>query len=491
MKFKRNIPFKHSLHFGKEVKYIVVSAIIAAMLMSFYALLPQSKQGFQGLPQNSADPPSSTTQYQTDETEKNDTSTGSNEPTDKIPKPSPTTPSTPRPSPTAPSPITLSPQIFNYFKPPGVIESAQVIDSAVWKEVAKNAWRYFQPGVGVNSITGLPNAGYGWPYFTDWDLGGYLQTVIDAQKIGLIEKDEQWGANYRIEKILTFLENRQLTNDSQPYWFYQAENGNPSVESKLANSAGNVADAGKLLVSLQNLETYNSSFTPRIDNIVYNRTNYSVMLKMVDVLTDSVNIYDYYISNGFAAFWTNKSTVPASIISNIISAPQKDVNGVKLPISKISCEPIFLSIFDLKQPDSRIFNLSRQVYLAHEAWYNATGQYRAFSEGLAVPNTFVYEWVILPDGRTWIVQDEHDSDVNISATVYSKIAFSFLAVYNTVHARNIVIHIENALPEPKDGYYIGVDEAGNNIIELTDNNSNGLIVSAARYAIQNPLNGAL
>jgi hypothetical protein len=212
---------------------------------------------------------------------------------------------------------------------------------------------------------------------------------------------------------------------------------------------------------------------------------------MVDVLTDSVNIYDYYISNGFAAFWTNKSTVPASIISNIISAPQKDVNGVKLPISKISCEPIFLSIFDLKQPDSRIFNLSRQVYLAHEAWYNATGQYRAFSEGLAVPNTFVYEWVILPDGRTWIVQDEHDSDVNISATVYSKIAFSFLAVYNTVHARNIVIHIENALPEPKDGYYIGVDEAGNNIIELTDNNSNGLIVSAARYAIQNPLNGAL
>ena len=42
---------------------------------------------------------------------------------------------------------------------PGLIESAQTINSTVWMEVAANAWAYFQPGVGVDDNTGLPYAG--------------------------------------------------------------------------------------------------------------------------------------------------------------------------------------------------------------------------------------------------------------------------------------------------------------------------------------------
>ena len=69
-------------------------------------------------------------------------------------------------------------------KPPGVIASAQTINSTVWLAVAANAWAYFQPGVGVDSTTGLPLT-----YFTDWDLGVYIQAVIDANKTGLIGTD--------------------------------------------------------------------------------------------------------------------------------------------------------------------------------------------------------------------------------------------------------------------------------------------------------------
>ena len=44
-------------------------------------------------------------------------------------------------------------------KPQGIIESAQTINSTVWKQVAAAAWSFFQPGIGVDSNTGLPYGG--------------------------------------------------------------------------------------------------------------------------------------------------------------------------------------------------------------------------------------------------------------------------------------------------------------------------------------------
>jgi hypothetical protein len=87
---------------------------------------------------------------------------------------------------------------------PGLIGSAPVVNSTVWREVAANAWAYFQPGIGVDPNTGLPYAGgaTGFHYFTDWDLGVYIQAVIDAQKIGLIGTDGPWGTSTRLEKVM-------------------------------------------------------------------------------------------------------------------------------------------------------------------------------------------------------------------------------------------------------------------------------------------------
>ena len=109
---------------------------------------------------------------------------------------------------------------------PGLIQSAQVINSTVWMKVAANAWAYFQPGVGVDVNTGLPYAGTGFTGFTDWDLGCYIQAVIDAQKLGLIDNNSAWDFSARIDKVLTFLENRPLNaNTNYPYQFYDATTG--------------------------------------------------------------------------------------------------------------------------------------------------------------------------------------------------------------------------------------------------------------------------
>ena len=69
-------------------------------------------------------------------------------------------------------------------------QGSLVVDRAYWLRLANNAWKYFQPGVGVDSTTGLHSAGLGYPYFTDWDLGIYIQAIIDANQVGHIK--HQW-----------------------------------------------------------------------------------------------------------------------------------------------------------------------------------------------------------------------------------------------------------------------------------------------------------
>ena len=155
----------------------------------------------------------------------------------------------------------------------GVIKPGQPVNSTVWFGVAENAWAYFQPGVGVDVNTGLPYAGS--VYFkalTDWDLGVYIQAVIDAQKIGLISTDGAWGSYSRLNKALNYLENRPLNDTTHfPFWFYDATNGkNYHSLSDKATDSVDVVDTGRLFVALNNLKEYNPSWAQRIDNFVYN-----------------------------------------------------------------------------------------------------------------------------------------------------------------------------------------------------------------------------
>ncbi len=77
-------------------------------------------------------------------------------------------------------------KVITPTKEPGVLESAQTINSSVWQKIAAIAWKYYQPGVGVDLNTGLPWSGTGSPYITDWDVGVYVQAVIDAAKLNLV-----------------------------------------------------------------------------------------------------------------------------------------------------------------------------------------------------------------------------------------------------------------------------------------------------------------
>jgi hypothetical protein len=380
-------------------------------------------------------------------------------------------------------------------KAPGLIESNENLTGAVWRTIAANAWSYFQPDNGVDRNTGLPKASLGFPYFTDWDLGVYIQAIIDANRTGLISNNGDWGSYARINKVLTFLETRELNSTTNyPFWFYQASDGKDyHTSSDLATGIVDAVDTARLFVALNNLKSFNSSLTGRINSIVVgpgNRSNYAVLVP--DVLNDcktSVSVYTYYCASGFASFWPNElANAPNMVLNNIGKTPKttNGTYGVPLPEASISCEPLLCSVFELNN-NSQLNSLANQVYLAHEANYNATGQYVAFSEGETMTG-FIYEWVILPNGDTWKVMNSGEKSYsNINPIIYTKVSLSFLALYNTSFARNMAIYLEQNLPESTSGYYSGADYntlGTANLVLSINCNTNGMILGAARYAIQ-------
>jgi hypothetical protein len=456
--FRRN-----SWNLSLKAKSIIAFAIIAVMLISIFAFIPKDEQSTLTIPQSSDNPtasPSGTPQGTSNNTDVANT-------------------------------ISKIAQFFETLVPtlpkgPGLIESAQTINSTIWRAVAANAWQYFQPGIGVDYTTGLPAASHGYPYFTDWDLGVYIQTVIDANTIGLIGYDGAWGSHARLEKVIDFLETRELENDTIPFWFYTSTGG-PYQE----NSNIDAVDAGRLFVALYNLKIFDSSLASRVDDFVYNkhnRTDYAALVPGIKSRSlTSTSIYDYYVASGFASFFPELSNAPDAILNNMRNAGNVTTYGnVSLPKAYVSCEPLLCSVFELNNTSPTypiLMALAKQVYLAHEAKCNETGEYVAFSEG-GSPQGFIWEWVVLPNGETWKITGWSGSYLEINHIIYNKVAFSFLALYNTVYARNVVIALEQCLPDPTSGYSDGADNSGN-LVSSVGSNTNGLILSAARYAIQN------
>lgn len=485
----------HTLHLGTKAKYVIVCIIIVIMIGSIFAVLQNASPSTPPniVPESSDNPtggPSPTNQQTPGAT--------------KTPYTNPSSTGNPHgpwigPEPT-PTPIAAH--------PPGTIAKAQVMNRSVWAQVANEVWAYFQSGTGVDPNTGLPGAVSGYPYFTDWDLGVYIQAVLDAQKLGLISKDGDWGADYRFDKVLNFLETRPLNETTNyPFWFYQAgDSKNYEPQSNLATVKVDAVDTGRLFVALSNLRGYNASASwvnrvnaTRINNIVlHGRSNYAALIPDIMNEAGSSSIYSYYVCSGYAAFWPQVAYVPGKILANILNAPPVTVNTngtVTLPNAEISCEPLLHAVFELNissSERSKLMNFTKQVYLAHEEYHNLTQKWVAFSEGNSEGQTFLYEWVIAPDVGSWKVTTIDKKIIepyNTHPIIYSKVALSFLALYNTTYAKDLSVYIENSLPLPTIGWSDGADYTfaveDRNLVTSVGSNTNGMILSAAAYFIQN------
>jgi hypothetical protein len=348
-----------------------------------------------------------------------------------------------------------------------------------WIELAKIAWRYFEPGVGVNEKTGLHKASLYWSGFTDWDLGGYLITILYAEKIGLINKEGEWGADKRIEKVLDFLERRELKEGGIAYWEYDTD-GKPLYPT----SKTNPSDSGRLLIALYMIKKYKPYFSSRIDNIVYKKHNYSQIAMDSNAWKTTSDFYAYYVAHGFKFFGFDDYVPVANALNELNSIRNREkvnVYGMKLPKADITMEPLLHIIFEL-EPNEEIMQYTYNAYLAQELRYKNTNKYTAWSEGNAPkPGPYyVYEWIVLRDGRTWIITPKQ-----IIPITYIKAAIGLHALFNTNYTKNMVDYIISKFEvEGLDkGFYEGVNTAGEVILERIDK-TNTLIIEAAYYAIK-------
>ena len=457
---------------SKKSKFFVVISLIIIVLFSYFAFLPRGNPT--ALP------------------EVTDTPTVSSTAT-----PTPTSNTQMNPVTITPKPVTptVTPTPIGNSRPPGIIESAQTINNTVWQKIAEIAWRYYAPGLGTDLNTGLPWTGSGSPFITDWDIGVYIQAVIDASKLNITQVSGEWGFNSRIDKVLKFLETRELNNASYPFWFYQATDGKVWHEGSDKNKEPvDIVDTGRLFVALNNLRNYNNNFTQRVNNIVlygqqYNRSNYAVLLPSIAADGNtSTSVYSYIICSGFAGFWPNAmGNIQTKILDNIYSPSNGNVtiNGIAVPKSAITTDVLLSCIFDLNTSDPRLKSLENQVYLAHEAYSRDNpGKYRAFGEGAAISTDWQWEWVVLPDGRIWKALDGQYQEISVPPLIYTKVAVGFLALNNSTFSKNLCIYLERKNSEPLFGFLDGVDEDGT-VLNGVGSITNGLILGAALYAIQN------
>ena len=119
------------------------------------------------------------------------------------------------------------------------------------------------------------------------------------------------------------------------------------------------------------------------------------------------------------------------------------------------------SIFEINNTaavSSKLLTISQEVYTATDANYNATDQYVAFGEGNGYNGDFIDEWVVLPTVGTWVITAPGSTaSLSVYPVVYNKIAFSYMALYNTTYAWNTLVFLEQNLPDPTNGYADGAN----------------------------------
>jgi len=202
----------------------------------------------------------------------------------------------------------------------------------------------------------------------------------------------------------------------------------------------------------------------------------------------STSIYAYYLTAGFAKFFPELNSYADKVLNNIINAETTMTpENVSLPKATLTCEPLLYSYFYLPN-NPKLNTILDLVYAAHEARNKSTGQFVAFSEGHnKVNDDFIYEWVVLPNGDTWKITGLGSSAyLDITPVIYTRVAFSFLSIYNSSYAKDTCVYLEKAMLKPESGYFDGAiyspDPLANTYVNHIGCNTNGLILAAARYA---------
>ena len=341
-----------------------------------------------------------------------------------------------------------------------------------WQAWAAIAWAYFQPTVGVNSNTGLNYGTSNWHRVTDWDLATYVQAILAAERLGILQPEGTWGSTRRIERILRFLETRTLTKSQLSYLQYDSETG--KVPEDMRRTPVDASDWGRLLLALDDLRHARPQYEQRIVSIV--SRNNSTLLGESDYFA-SPDIYPFYVAQGYSAFGY---TTPELKDLPKLEEGTVDVYGLLLPKAWITSDPVLLAI--LENRTSGIYrSYADRIYEVQRRRYQETGVLTAFGEGpYPNPPYYVYEWITTARGEKWVIQAGRERMGELEI-LYTKNAFAMHAIYPDDYTAELVEKVSSL--SSQGGFYEGIGSDGAALKVLSDK-ANSMILQAAAYAIR-------
>ena len=342
-------------------------------------------------------------------------------------------------------------------------------ERALWMHIASRAWSYFAPGVGVDETTGISRASNYWPRVTDWDVGNYIVALVDARELGLIGDSGPWGFRDRVDRILSFLEHRELAPGGVPYSWYESSTGRP-----WRNYRTNFWDSGMLLAALHYLELHSPEYAARVRGIV-SRVDY----RSLSILHPS-GPYGYLCSWGFKSFGIGGYNPEALLHDMIYGGGRPRVYGIEVPRGLIG-DPVALSVIVLGPTRDRI-ELMEIYTRSMEARYNETGLLSAWSEGntgLEDPS-YVYEYVF-SGGAAWVITAPGRGEVGSIPIEFVKMAAAMHAITPSWYTRLLLEELTSKTSSPH-GFYEGVADDGR-VADVLIDKTNAMIVASARYAL--------
>jgi len=362
---------------------------------------------------------------------------------------------------------------------------------------AELAWTYFDWG--ARNYDGMAPATSwiefrkqtGYPFITMWDIGSQILAAVSAQRLRIIDQTE---FEKMINRILAFLGEGD---------FKLAGAKLPNTERRLSAKGGerdgfDSADVGRLLVALKILDSYTAGAFPVFKLVSH--WSFGPVLKNgeMHVVSDTGKISSAQY-NSYAGYAGRGYSLWGEAISPVFKTPDpsNDMDAALAAIveiqrrGRIATEPHVTEEIELgASPHGRL--IADILYAAQMKRFQDTGILTCVSETtMAGPPYFTYQgYQLTDDGGTFPVDTLKTSAPEKAAKlsdslrlVNSKGAYLWLAARPGDYSQKLVAYVRERARMKGMGFSAGVSERTGKRIEVTDINTNGVILESVAYIL--------
>lgn len=381
-------------------------------------------------------------------------------------------------------------------------------------QMARVAWTYFEKF--YQPETGLVNSVGSYPSTTMWDTASYVSALVAAYSLELIDKRE---FDMRAHKLLHTLKTITLSKGEAPNKGYHTQTAEKvDYANQPADVGFSANDIGRLLVWMKILKDRAPYLSNTVDSVAL-RWNFCNMIGedgflYGSLITNEGDVryvqegrlgYEEYAAKGFALWGFD---VPGALDPNPLAFAE--VFGVRVPYdgrdprvfksqNYVLTEGYILEGLELGwdlptgdrltggiATDGWRAEFASRIYLAQQRRYEQTGILTARSEHqVAGPPYFVYD-AIFADGYAWNTMSPSHNYEPDHAAIAAKAAVGLWALWDTPYT-DLLFESVAEIYDPERGYFEGVYENGDGIIDVQTANNNGIILAALLHKVEGPI----